>query len=108
MSEAPNEVAPAPMAPPPPGAPGPGASRYEWRAYRRETRRYWRGRLPGGYGPTGWGLFLASALIVVGIYYLLRNTGVLAWFPENVFWPILVIAWGCWLLVRPGSRARSA
>lgn len=89
--------------PAPPAPPGPGASRYEWRAYRRETRRHWR-----GYGPTGWGLFFASALIVVGMYYLLRNAGVLAWFPETVFWPILVIAWGCWLLVRPGNRSRSA
>ena len=39
-------------------------------------------------------------LIVVGIYFLLRNTGYLDWLGGDIIWPVLLIALGVWLIVR--------
>jgi hypothetical protein len=110
MSEITNQVPASPTAPPPPSPPGPGASPYEWRAYRRDIRHRWRSERMnhGRYGPWGWGMFFASALVLIGVYYVLRNSGVLGWFPEDVFWPIVLIAWGVALLLRIGTWARRA
>jgi hypothetical protein len=39
---------------------------------------------------------------VIGLYYLLLNLGVLSWLPGDVLWPLLLILFGVWLLVRRG------
>jgi hypothetical protein len=44
-----------------------------------------------------------ALLIVVGIYFLLRNVGLLDWIRGDIVWPILLIALGAWLIIR---RAR--
>ena len=108
MSEASNQVPVTPASPPPPSAPGPEASPYEWRAYRRELRHHSRRQRYGSYTASGWGLFFAAGLIVVGVYYLLRSSGLLPWFPDSVFWPLVLIAWGLMLLVRIGTGTRRA
>jgi hypothetical protein len=36
---------------------------------------------------------------LVGGYALLRNLGLLQWVRADLFWPLLVIALGLWLLV---------
>jgi hypothetical protein len=40
-------------------------------------------------------------LIVVGVYLLLRNLG---WVRDDIFWPLVLIAVGLWLILR---RART-
>jgi cell wall-active antibiotic response 4TMS protein YvqF len=47
--------------------------------------------------------FWPGLLILVGIYFLLRNVGLLDWLRGDIVWPILLIALGAWLIVR---RAR--
>ncbi len=79
----------SPQAPPPP----PDASREEWRAWRRQGRRhysYW-----GGH----WAWFWGAVLVIVGGYSLLRNLGLLGWIRADIFWPLLVIALGAWLII---------
>ena len=44
--------------------------------------------------------FWPGVLILVGVYFLLRNTGVIR---VDVFWPLVLIAAGVWLILR---RAR--
>ena len=48
-------------------------------------------------------LFWPAVLIVVGVYLLLNNLGLLDWVRWDIFWPLVVIAVGVWLIVR---RAR--
>jgi cell wall-active antibiotic response 4TMS protein YvqF len=95
----------------PPAQPGPGASRDEWRTWRHQTHDYWRAQRStggwygpwGGYGPWGWwgsGSFWPLALVVIGVYFLLQNVGLLNWLPGDVLWPSLLILFGIWLLVR--------
>jgi len=100
MSQAPQSVPDLP--PQPPTAPRPGASPYEWKTYRRATRDYARSqrRANRGYGPWGSGLLFAILLILVGVNYLLRNTGALPWFPDDVFWPLLLVIFGLVVLAR--------
>jgi len=47
--------------------------------------------------------FWPAALIVVGLFFLLRNIGLLDWLRADIFWPVVLIALGAWLIVR---RAR--
>ncbi|HXL17890.1 MAG TPA: DUF5668 domain-containing protein [Streptosporangiaceae bacterium] len=95
----------------PPPQPGPAASRDEWRAWRHQIRDYWRaqGHASGWYGPGYWpgpwgwwggGSFWAVVLVVIGIYYLLQNLGLLSWLRGDVLWPALLILLGLWLLLR--------
>ncbi len=82
---------PTPVGPPP--QPGPAASRDEWRAWQHQMRDYARaqGHAGGWYGPGYWpgpwgwwggGSFWAVALVVIGVYYLLQNLGLLSWRPK--------------------------
>ena len=50
----------------------------------------------------GGGLILAVVLILVGGYYFLRNTlGLdLGELDDDAVWPIIVIAFGAWILYR--------
>ena len=95
-----------PAGPPPPSAPppepGPGASRDEWRAWRRAQRsgRGWYG--PGPWNWWGGGWFWGAALLVVGVYLLLQNLGLLTWLRGDVLWPSLLILLGLYLLIRRG------
>ena len=92
----------------PPPQPAPDASRDEWRAWGHQMRDYWRehgraGSWHGPYGPWNWwggGWFWGAALVLIGAYYLLRNTGLLNWLPGDVLWPALLILFGLYLLVR--------
>ena len=104
---------PSPPAPPPPtpAPPGPGASRHEWHEWRRQQRDQWRGQWPGGgwygawpwvSGGRAWGWFWGAALVVIGVYYLLANLGLLTWLKGDVLWPVLLILLGIALLVRRG------
>jgi ABC-type glycerol-3-phosphate transport system permease component len=47
--------------------------------------------------------FLPAVLIVLGVYFLLRNTGWLDWLGGEIIWPVLLIGLGVWLIFR---RAR--
>ncbi len=55
--------------------------------------RYWRREY-----------FWPAALIVLGVYFLLNNLGLLWWLRGDIVWPIVLIALGVWLIVR---RTRS-
>jgi hypothetical protein len=46
-------------------------------------------------------LFWPLVLIVIGVYLLLHNLGLIR---EDVFWPLVLIAIGLWLILR---RART-
>jgi Domain of unknown function (DUF5668) len=43
-------------------------------------------------------------LVVLGIYFLLRNLGLLDWLGGDIVWPVLLIILGVWLILR---RARA-
>ena len=96
---------PPPPAPEPPHTPaqmpGPNASREEWRAWRRQ--RWSQGGWYGG--PWFWfgsGWFWGGALVVLGLYFLLSNLGLLWWLRGDVFWPIVLILFGVFLIARRG------
>ena len=79
--------------------PGPTASREEWRAWRRQR---WR---TGWYGPWpwfGWGWFWGAVLVVLGVYYLLSNLGLLSWLRGDIAWPVILILFGILLIARRG------
>jgi len=89
---------PAAPAPQPPAMPGPYATRQEWRAWRRDTRAYFRGTSWfGGYGIWGW--FWAIALIMIGAYYLMANLGLFNWVRGDLIWPALLIVLGVLVLI---------
>lgn len=104
------EPPPPPPAPSAPTPPGPGGSRHEWHEWRRQQRDQQRSQWPGGgwYGPLpwawggAWGWFWGAALVVIGIYYLLSNLGLLNWLKGDVLWPVLLILLGVAMLVRRG------
>ena len=47
--------------------------------------------------------FWPGVIIVVGVYFLLYNLGLLWWVRGDIFWPVVLIALGIFLIVR---RAR--
>lgn len=95
MAEQPPPANP-PVNPPPP--PGPEASRAEWHAWRRMYGRpYWMG---GRW--FGWGFFWPGVLIVLGVYWLLSNLGLLWWLRGDVVWPVLLILFGVALIFGRG------
>jgi hypothetical protein len=52
--------------------------------------RYWRGRKRT--------LWLGLLLILLGIYYLLNNLGLLPRLQWNIIWPALLILLGLWII----------
>jgi hypothetical protein len=44
--------------------------------------------------------FWPVVLILLGIYFLLRNTGLLNWLQADIVWPVLLIILGVWLIAR--------
>ena len=101
---------PPPSGPEFPAPPGPGGTRDEWRAWRDRQRDYVRsqwhssGWYGGGSWPWfgGWAWFWGVALVVIGAYYLLFNLGLLGWLRGDVLWPVLLIVFGVFLLLRRG------
>jgi cell wall-active antibiotic response 4TMS protein YvqF len=49
-------------------------------------------------------LFWPAVLIVVGLYFLLHNLGLLEWLRADIFWPLVVIGLGLWLILRRVAR----
>ncbi len=106
----PEPAAPAPRdaVQPPPQPPGPEASREEWHAWRHQQRDYtraqWRQRgwYGGGWPGSGWHWFWPGVLIVLGVYFLLSNLGLLWWLRGDIFWPVVLILLGLWLLLSRG------
>lgn len=44
--------------------------------------------------------FWPLILVVIGVYFLLNNLGLLGWFGFDIIWPVLLILLGVWLIVR--------
>jgi hypothetical protein len=44
--------------------------------------------------------FWPALLILVGLYFLLSNLGLLSWLRGDIVWPVLLIALGVWLILR--------
>lgn len=44
--------------------------------------------------------FWPTVLVVVGVYFLLSNVGLLAWLRFDIVWPVLLILLGAWLIIR--------
>jgi phage shock protein C len=44
-----------------------------------------------------WG---GGILILIGLYFLLANLGLLAWLNFNIVWPVILIAIGLYLVAR--------
>jgi phage shock protein C len=44
-----------------------------------------------------WG---GGILILIGIYFLLANLGLLRWLDWNIAWPVILIGLGAYLVVR--------
>jgi hypothetical protein len=72
-----NQTDPTPFPPPLP-ADGP------WPARRRSRNGLWGGAI----------------LVLVGVYFLLRNFGLLEWLRWDLFWPVVLIAAGFYLVIR--------
>jgi phage shock protein PspC (stress-responsive transcriptional regulator) len=46
------------------------------------------------------GLWIGGILVALGAYLLLSNLGYLSWLQWSVFWPVVLIAFGLFLLLR--------
>ena len=44
--------------------------------------------------------FWPVVLILVGVYFLLNNLGLLNWLDWNIAWPVILIAIGLYLVAR--------
>lgn len=44
--------------------------------------------------------FWPTVLVVVGVYFLLDNVGLLNWLRFDIVWPVLLILLGAWLILR--------
>lgn len=43
---------------------------------------------------------VGAVLVILGAYFLLNELGLLGWLSSGLFWPLLIIAFGVFLLVR--------
>jgi hypothetical protein len=50
--------------------------------------------------------FWPGVLIVLGVYFLLRNVGLLEWLNGDIVWPVLLIILGAWLIIRQSTRQK--
>ena len=48
--------------------------------------------------------FWPGVLIVVGVYFLLSNLGWIDWLRPDILVPVLIIAFGAWLILRRSGR----
>jgi hypothetical protein len=48
--------------------------------------------------------FWPVVLVALGLYFLLRNLGLLDWLSSDIVWPVLIIILGVWLIVRRTRR----
>jgi hypothetical protein len=39
-------------------------------------------------------------LVALGVYFLLNNLGLLGWLRPEIAWPVLLILFGGWLIIR--------
>jgi hypothetical protein len=44
--------------------------------------------------------FWPLVLVVLGIFFLLRNFNLLNWLNGNILWPVVLIILGVWLILR--------
>jgi EamA domain-containing membrane protein RarD len=44
--------------------------------------------------------FLPLALVLIGVFFLLRNLNLLDWLDGKYIWPIVLIVLGAWLILR--------
>jgi hypothetical protein len=58
------------------------------------------------YWGGNWAWFWGVVLVVVGGYSLLRSLGLLQWIRADIFWPLLVIALGLWLIIEKAIPRR--
>ncbi|HEY2598652.1 MAG TPA: DUF5668 domain-containing protein [Candidatus Dormibacteraeota bacterium] len=47
---------------------------------------------------------LPLALVLIGIFFLLRNLNLLDWLDGKYVWPVILIALGVWLILRRARR----
>ena len=57
---------------------------------------------PWAWGGGMWPWFWGAALVLIGVYYLLQNLGVLNGLKADVLWPSLLILLGVLMLFRRG------
>lgn len=86
MTETEPLTQPAPEMPPPPAPPPAPPGTAGW-----GRRRFYRPAPGAGLG------FL---LVLLGIYFLLQNLGLLTWVNWDIVWPVVLILTGLWILVR--------
>ena len=46
------------------------------------------------------GIGFGVAIVVLGLLLLLQNLGLLWWWRWDIFWPLAIIAFGIWIIVR--------
>ncbi len=57
-------------------------------------------RLTRRYALRGGNLWGGGVLIVIGLYFLLYNLGLLTWLKWDLVWPVVLIGVGAFLIVR--------
>ena len=46
------------------------------------------------------GFWIGGLLILLGVYFLLQNLGLLRWLSPAILWPVILIGVGLWFVVR--------
>ena len=46
------------------------------------------------------GFWVGGLLVLLGLYFLLRNLGLLEWLSSDIVWPLVLIGVGLYLVVR--------